>query len=85
MGLLDQEAAGSRLGKDYPTPIVDHLAAAKLARERIYAVRKGSRFREEAETIQLQHGSRKSRSLRPLRKKLRSNLSSTLQQGNFDF
>tara|TARA_Y100001934_G_scaffold171328_1_gene203310 strand:- start:4748 stop:6301 length:1554 start_codon:yes stop_codon:yes gene_type:complete len=85
MGLLDQEAAGSRLGKDYPTPIVDHLVAAKLARERIYAVRKGWRFREEAETIQLQHGSRKSRSLRPLRKKLPSNRGSTLQQGNFDF
>jgi len=65
MGPLEQEAAGSRLGKDYPIPVVDRLAAAKQARERIYAVRRKPCFREEAEAIQLQHGSRKNRSLLP--------------------
>ena len=64
MGPLEQEAAGIRLGKDYPIPVVDHLAAAKQARARIYAVRQGLCFHQEAESIQLQHGSRKSRSLR---------------------
>ena len=48
------------LGKRYPEPIVDHLAAAKQAREQIWAVRKGDAFREQADAIQEKHGSRKS-------------------------
>ena len=54
------EDAGAVLGKTYPFPIIDHKDAAKQARERIYAVRKGSAYRENANAIQDKHGSRKS-------------------------
>ena len=52
--------AASVLGKLYPEPIVDHLSAAKEAREKIWAVRKGPAFRNEARAVQEKHGSRKS-------------------------
>ena len=48
------------LGRTYPEPIVDHLAAAREARDRIWAVRRGPAFRSEASAIQQKHGSRKS-------------------------
>lgn len=52
--------AGDVLGKAYPFPVVDHLAAAKEARQKIWAVRRGNAFRNEADAIQDKHGSRKS-------------------------
>jgi deoxyribodipyrimidine photo-lyase len=55
-----QRAAGCVLGDAYPEPVVDHQAAAKRARERIWAVRRSADFRAEAEAIQQRHGSRKS-------------------------
>lgn len=54
------ENATAVLGKAYPSPIIDHLAAAKLAREQIWAVRRGPEFRSIASAIQTKHGSRKS-------------------------
>ena len=48
------------LGIDYPLPIVDHLQAAREARERVWAVRRGTVFRETADAIQNRHGSRRS-------------------------
>ena len=48
------------LGKTYPFPIIDHLAAAKEARQKVWAVRRGLAFRDQAATIQNKHGSRKS-------------------------
>ena len=54
------ENAGDVLGKSYPDRIVDHLGAAKEARQRIWAVRRGDDFRTEAAGIQQKHGSRKS-------------------------
>ncbi len=54
------EGAGRILGKTYPHPIVDHLAAAKEARQKVWGARRGSEFREEARRIQDKHGSRKS-------------------------
>ncbi len=48
------------LGKLYPERVFDHVAAARAARERVWAVRKGPAFRAEAEAIQIKHGSRKS-------------------------
>ncbi|MBJ95009.1 MAG: deoxyribodipyrimidine photolyase [Rickettsiales bacterium] len=84
MGPLEQEAAGSRLGKDYPIPVVDHLAAAKQARVRIYAVRRGLCFHKEAESIQLQHGSRKSRSLRRRPQKPPCNRDGAPRQADLD-
>jgi deoxyribodipyrimidine photo-lyase len=53
------ENAGSVLGSAYPIPIVDHLSAARDARERIWAVRKGEAFRQEAQGIVAKHASRK--------------------------
>ncbi|MEM8837686.1 MAG: deoxyribodipyrimidine photo-lyase [Pseudomonadota bacterium] len=52
--------AGSVLGKGYPFPIIDHLAAAKEARQKIWSVRSGGAFRDKANAIQNKHGSRKS-------------------------
>lgn len=54
------ENAGAVLGRAYPMPIVDHLSAARDARERIWAVRKGDAFRQEARGIVAKHASRKS-------------------------
>ncbi|WP_135506222.1 FAD-binding domain-containing protein [Roseovarius aestuariivivens] len=54
------ENAGKVLGKTYPHPIVDHLEAAKAARQKVWAVRRGSDYRAAAEDIQEKHGSRKS-------------------------
>lgn len=44
----------------YPPRIVDHVEAARAAREALYAVRKQQRHREEARAIVEKHGSRKS-------------------------
>lgn len=52
--------AGLAIPGDYPEPIVDHMAAARAARERIYAVRQGAAYRAEADAIQDKHGSRTS-------------------------
>jgi len=52
--------AGKVLGKAYPFPVVDHLSAAREAREKVWAVRKGQAFRNQASGIQSRHGSRKS-------------------------
>jgi deoxyribodipyrimidine photo-lyase len=51
---------GITLGRNYPSPLVDHMTAAANARERIYAVRKGNAHRSVADAIQSKHGSRKS-------------------------
>lgn len=48
------------LGKVYPMRIVDHLAAARDARDRIWAVRKGAEFKAEASAVVAKHASRKS-------------------------
>jgi deoxyribodipyrimidine photo-lyase len=55
-----QVACGCVLGEHYPTPVVDHLAAAKAARTRLYDIRKTAGFRNIADQIQERHGSRKS-------------------------
>ncbi|MEM9970923.1 MAG: deoxyribodipyrimidine photo-lyase [Pseudomonadota bacterium] len=52
--------ASQVLGKAYPFPIVDHLTAAKEARQKIWAVRGNQAFRSKAKDIQNKHGSRKS-------------------------
>ncbi|MDJ0920893.1 MAG: deoxyribodipyrimidine photo-lyase [Henriciella sp.] len=54
------DQAGQVLGKTYPMPIIDHLEAAREARQKVWAVRKGSGFRDNASAIQNKHGSRKS-------------------------
>jgi deoxyribodipyrimidine photo-lyase len=50
---------------EYPAPIVDHLTAARQARQRITAIRRQPDTRAQAATVQRKHGSRK----RPLRQR----------------
>lgn len=54
------DAAGRILGARYPMPIIDHLRAAKEAREKIWAVRQGADFKTKAKVISDRHGSRRS-------------------------
>ena len=54
------ENAEAVLGRVYPEPLIDHLAAAKTARQSIWAIRGEAGFRAEAAVIQTKHGSRKS-------------------------
>lgn len=59
MPLMLQLAAGCRIGKDYPQPIVDHSTAYRAARDRMSAVRRLDQSRVEAERVMQKHGSRK--------------------------
>jgi deoxyribodipyrimidine photo-lyase len=45
---------------DYPAPVVDHLAAARAARDAIWGLRRAQSYRQDAEAIQAKHGSRRS-------------------------
>ena len=54
------DQASTVLDKAYPLPIVDHLQAAREARQKVWAIRKGDGFHADANAIQNKHGSRKS-------------------------
>jgi deoxyribodipyrimidine photo-lyase len=60
MDAAAQAAAGCRMGKDYPHPVVDEKAALQAARERLYGLRATPQARAEADAVQARHGSRKS-------------------------
>ncbi len=45
----------------YPTPIVDHIAAARAAKERLTALRRSEGYRAAGEAVFVKHGSRKKR------------------------
>lgn len=53
------DGARNILGRAYPAPVVDNVAAARAAREALSAVRKGAGHRAVAKTIANKHGSRK--------------------------
>ncbi|MEM6390575.1 MAG: FAD-binding domain-containing protein [Pseudomonadota bacterium] len=53
------EGAGAVLGRTYPEPIVEPVAAAREAREKVWAVRRGAGFRDEAARVVKKHASRK--------------------------
>ncbi|MEM7258487.1 MAG: FAD-binding domain-containing protein, partial [Pseudomonadota bacterium] len=57
------------LGAAYPVRVVDHVEAARQARDRINAIRHYDGFREIADQIQHKHGSRKSGIKTPVRSK----------------
>jgi len=59
-----QVAAGCRIGRDYPAPLVDHLSAVREARSRIAAFRQDPAVQAEARAILIRHGSRKRQPLR---------------------
>lgn len=54
-----QEAAGCRIGRDYPAPLVDYAAAAREAKARVHGVRAGKDFEAEKAAIVVRHASRK--------------------------
>jgi deoxyribodipyrimidine photo-lyase len=53
------EGAGQLLGRGYPAPLVDPLAAARAARQAVWAVRRAAGFRDEAARLVARHASRK--------------------------
>ncbi|MEM7254918.1 MAG: deoxyribodipyrimidine photo-lyase/cryptochrome family protein [Pseudomonadota bacterium] len=55
----DQQRLGCVIGKHYPTPIVDHGQAARIARSRVYAVRRTPKAREESKAVVERHASRR--------------------------
>ena len=59
MTTMEQSLFGCRIGKDYPSPLVDHKTAYKVARDRIFAVKKSQAARAEAEKVYQKHGSRR--------------------------
>ena len=67
------QQASKLLDKAYPMPVVDYLQAARDARQRIYATRKGEGFRDAAAKILSKHGSRKGRFPRKREKTRTSN------------
>jgi deoxyribodipyrimidine photo-lyase len=76
-------ARGVRLGDTYPSPIVDHVAAAARAREAIYGLRRGAGFRAVAQEIVAKHGSRKS-GLPPAERKAKAARKASTQR-SFEF
>lgn len=54
------ENASQLLGKAYPDRVFDHLRAAQAARERVWGIRRGAEFRDQADAIAFKHASRKS-------------------------
>jgi deoxyribodipyrimidine photo-lyase len=54
-----QEQSGCLIGSRYPSPVVDHLAAARESRRRLVSVRRSSEARVEGKKIMHIHGSRR--------------------------
>ncbi len=52
-------ASGCRIGTDYPAPIVEPVAAARAARERVYARRRAEGFAEAKSAVLTRHASRR--------------------------
>ena len=59
MTAAEQERYGCSIGQDYPAPVVDHKAAVKEAKSRVYALRGKAGARSEAKQVYERHGSRK--------------------------
>jgi deoxyribodipyrimidine photo-lyase len=55
-----QQSIGVVLGRDYPIPIVDHEAAARAAREAVWALRQGPAMQAAADAVRQKHASRRS-------------------------
>jgi deoxyribodipyrimidine photo-lyase len=62
------DGADAVLGRDYPAPIVEPVAAAKAAKDAVYARRRAHRGDAETEAIVQKHASRKRSSRGPKRK-----------------
>jgi deoxyribodipyrimidine photo-lyase len=64
MPIQVQQRCGVRIGSHYPAPLVDHLASARLARQRIQQARRADGARAQSQLIHQRHGSRR-RTSRP--------------------
>ncbi len=53
-----QQQCGIVIGRDYPAPVVDHLATAKQARDTLWGLRRDATVRDEARRVFNKHGSR---------------------------
>ncbi len=53
-----QAQCGVIIGRDYPAPVVDHVATARHARETLWALRGDAKVRDEARRVFNKHGSR---------------------------
>jgi deoxyribodipyrimidine photo-lyase len=53
-----QQSTGVLIGEHYPTPIVDHLDAARHARDTLWGMRRDPNVRAEAKQVFNKHGSR---------------------------
>jgi deoxyribodipyrimidine photo-lyase len=54
-----QHASGCVIGRDYPAPIVEHEAAARVAKARLHPVRRGEAFHAEQQAVMVRHASRR--------------------------
>jgi deoxyribodipyrimidine photo-lyase len=54
-----QREAGCRIGTDYPQPLVEPVAAARAAREKVYARRRAEGFAEAKSAVLKRHASRR--------------------------
>lgn len=80
MGPMEQQAACCVLDRDYPMRIVDHEAAARAAKAKVWAVRSGDAFRAEKARVLKKHASRK-----PGRDGFPRRKPPDARQGRFDF
>jgi deoxyribodipyrimidine photo-lyase len=64
MDFVLQQETGCILGRDYPRPIIDHIEAARAARERLTVIRRSAGYSAEAKRVFQQHGSRKKQAAR---------------------
>lgn len=60
-----QSRVGCIIGRDYPSPVVDHRQAYKLAQQKIFAIRRTETAISESKRVFEKHGSRKKRDPMP--------------------
>ena len=58
---IDQKGLGIEIGKHYPNPIVDHHSSSKIARDKIWMVKKTEEAKFNAKKILEKHASAKGR------------------------
>lgn len=67
------------LGRRYPEPLIDPAAAARAAREQIFAARKGAIFKEQAAGVVMRHASRKKAARKPMIPKAQASAQLTME------
>jgi deoxyribodipyrimidine photo-lyase len=67
MPVAAQRAAGCVIGRDYPAPIVEPVAAAREALARIHVLRASAEVRAQSQAVYDKHGSRRRDRERPSR------------------